>query len=154
MRFNIRYIDTSDWAAGKTGDHWSPQIDLESKQYILGKDKINMIYSVVGSSNLKIEDATFVINKLVYINFRRLKEYIWEKWDYETSSLLDYATDVAIKIKHNIEHDIWNPWDHIPSEINLVIVRRVHHSEILWINNLFYLGKDPEADLNGDILDL
>jgi len=158
MKFHVRYIDTSDWRPGKTGDHWMPLIDLDEKQYALGNHKINTVYSVTeiakDAENSKIEDATYLLNKSVYINVRRLMEYVWEGWDYESASLLDYATEIATEIKTNLETNLWNPWGLIPTDIHLVVIRRVHEDSVFWLNNIFYIGDEPESLISGDIIEL
>jgi len=150
MIFNVRYIDTSDWIQGNTGTFWSPIIPLDLSQYIVDKERINEIYSVVGGNVYNIETATDVINKSLYMKFRKLMVHYWGVWGYSSTSPEDYAEEIAIKIKSKLESEGY-PWDSLPEKINLVIVRRIWGTKVVWLNNAFYLGEDPEAT---GILDL
>jgi hypothetical protein len=157
MQFNIRYLDISDWIFGERGDRWCPLIPIDALQYALKKQKINRIYSIYnptyyGSDASNIEDATYLLNKSVYISFRRLMEINWKKWGFTSEIPASYAIEIANEIKTNLINDYWNPWGHIPLEINLLIIRRIHGSKVFWINNAFYIGNDPEAAIDGDVI--
>jgi len=138
-------MDISDWTLGETGTHWSPKIPLDRNQYLRDREKLDTIYSLVGSGISKVEDATYVKGEDILLNIRRLMEYSWDKWGFQTGTTLDYATEVATRINYNLVSATWNPWGYLPPELNLVIVRRVHESDIFWLNNFFYIGEDPEA---------
>lgn len=144
MIFNVRYIDTFDWIQGEDS-HWSPVIPLDLAQYVVEKQKINDIYSVVGGGFYKVENSTATINKSLYLRFRKLMEHYWNVWGYTSQTPSVYAEEIANKIKDKLESDSWNPWGEIPQKLNLVIVRRTFKGEVVWINNAFYIGEDPEA---------
>ena len=145
MLFHIRYIDTSDWLQGKAASFWNPVIHLDISQYFDNKQKINSIYSVIDDKFYGTEEATSIINKSLYLKLRKLMEHYWKAWGYDTSYVENYAAELAQLIKYNLESYTWNPWNYIPSDINLVIVRRLHKSRVVWLGNAFYLGIDPEA---------
>ena len=149
MKFNIRYIDTSDWLYGEIQDFWIPSIQLDKTQYLLKNNKINEIYSVVDSGS--VIEATSILNKNIYLTLRRFTESNLGNIGYDVSSKENYALDISQKIKYNIVNRIWTNYEVVPKEINLIIVRRVFSESVIWLNNAFYLGSDPEAD---SIIDL
>jgi len=144
MIFNVRYIDTFDWLQGEDS-RWSPVIPLDLFQYVSNHQKINDIYNVAGDNIDLIESSITTINKSLYLSFRKLMEYYWEQWRYTSRTPSVYAVEIANKIKDKLDSDSWNPWGDIPQKLNLVIVRRTFEGEVIWINNAFYIGEDPEA---------
>ena len=72
MKFYVRYIDTPDWLHSESLAHWCPVIPLDLEQYVLKKQKINNIYSVLNDKFYRTEEATTVLNKSLYLKLRKL----------------------------------------------------------------------------------
>jgi len=154
MIFNVRYFDVTKWDFGKTEEHWCPSLHLEKEQYSFKREQINSVYTVVGGGLSRIEDATFLTKKSAHINLRKLMQHHWKSWGYTAENSAIYALEIATTIKDEIESDSWNPWGHVPPKLNLVVIRRLVGSEVVWMSNTFYLGSDPESFISGDVINV